>query len=225
MESMDATAVERAIASRRAVRRFRPTPLAREAVEQLLAVASHAPSALNTQPWRVHVLSGAARERLSSAVLAAYDAGEARAPARTEWFGSYLERRRSFGERFYALLDIGRDDAARLRAQQRRNFVFYDAPVGLIFTIDRRLERPSWLDYGMFLQNIMIAARARGLDTCPQGCWSEFAHVVGRTLELPQHEMVVCGMALGEADPNAVEARLTIGREPVHAFSRFDGFV
>jgi len=111
-----------------------------------------------------------------------------------------------------------------MHAQHRRNYLFFDAPVGLIFTIDRRLERGSLLDYGMFLQNVMVAARARGLDTCPQASWMEFPQVVARELALPENEVVVCGMALGYADTDVPEARLLVGREPVERFAAFSGF-
>jgi len=111
-----------------------------------------------------------------------------------------------------------------MHAQHRRNFLFFDAPVGLVFTIDRRLERGSLLDYGMFLQNIMVAARARGLDTCPQASWMEFPQVVARELALAEDEAVVCGMALGYADVDAPEARLVVEREPLERFATLSGF-
>ena len=111
-----------------------------------------------------------------------------------------------------------------MHAQHRRNFLFFDAPVGLIFTIDRRLERGSWLDYGMFLQSIMVAARARGLDTCPQASWIEFSREIARELALPENEAVVCGMALGYADAAAPEARLVPEREPLANFATLTGF-
>ena len=220
-------AVDRAIVSRRSVRRFLPRAVARETVEQILTVARHAPSSTNTQPWRVHALAGEARQRLCEAVAAAYDAGDAAPEARhypAQWFEPYLARRRRLGWDLYTLLGIGRGDKAAMHAQHRRNFHFFDAPVGLIFTIDRRLERGSWLDYGMFLQNIMVAARARGLDTCPQASWLDFPQVIARVLELPAGEAVVCGMALGYADAAAPENRLVPSREPVESFVTLAGF-
>jgi LAO/AO transport system ATPase len=220
-------AVDRAIVARRSVRRFLPRAVARETVEQILDVARHAPSSTNTQPWRVHVLAGAARHRLCEAVAAAYDAGDS-APQwhyyPAQWFEPYLGRRRKLGWDLYTLLGIGRADKAAMHAQHRRNFLFFDAPVGLVFTIDRRLERGSLLDYGMFLQNIMIAARARGLDTCPQASWLEFPHVIARVLALPQGEAVVCGMALGHADDAALEGRLAPERESIDTFATLAGF-
>ena len=223
----EVVAVDRAIVSRRSVRRFLPRTVARETVEQILDVARHAPSSTNTQPWRVHALAGEARDRLCEAVAAAYDAGDAAPQARyypAQWFEPYLARRRRLGWDLYTLLGIGRGDKAAMHAQHRRNYFFFDAPVGLIFTIDRGLERGSLLDYGMFLQNIMIAARVRGLDTCPQASWMEFPQVVARELALMEDEAVVCGMALGYADADAPEAKLAVEREPAERFATFTGF-
>jgi LAO/AO transport system ATPase len=223
----EVAAVDRAIVSRRSVRRFLPRAVARETVEQILDVARHAPSGTNTQPWRVHALAGEAKDRLCRAAAAAYDSGEQAPEYRyypAQWFEPYLGRRRSLGWSLYGLLGIGRGDKVAMQAQHRRNFLFFDAPVGLVFTIDRRLERGSWLDYGMFLQNIMVAARARGLDTCPQASWMEFPQVIARVLGLPESEAVVCGMALGYADPDAPEARLAPTREPVSAIAAWAGF-
>jgi nitroreductase len=174
---MDSTAaVDTAITSRRSIRAFLPTPVPRATVEEILAVASRAPSGVNTQPWRVTVLTGQAKDTLSRAVLAAY--GEAGTASGTntgeydyypsEWVPPYIDRRRKVGWDLYSLLGITRQDKDRMHTQHGRNYRFFDAPVGLIFTIDRILRQGSWLDYGMFLQNIMLAARARGLDSCPQ---------------------------------------------------------
>jgi LAO/AO transport system ATPase len=223
----DLAAVEGTILSRRSVRRFLPRPVPKEIVERILDVARHAPSGTNTQPWRVHALAGGAKDSLCRAAAAAYDAGDLAPSYRyypAQWFEPYLSRRRRLGWDLYALLGIGRSDKAAMHAQHRRNYLFFDAPVGLIFTIDRQLERGSLIDYGMFLQNIMLAARARGLDTCPQASWMEVAAVVARELNLPENEAVVCGMALGYADPDAREATLMPGREPVAAFTTLEGF-
>ena len=220
--------VDEAITSRRSIRAFLPTPVSRAEVEQLLAVAARAPSGTNTQPWQVHVLTGAALARLSDAIMAAYDDPaeaethrEEYAYYPREWKSPYIDRRRKIGWDLYGLLGIGKADKERMHEQHGRNYTFFDAPVGLIFTIDRILEQGSWLDYGMFLQNIMVAARGRGLDTCPQAAFTPFHRVIERELQLPANEMVVCGMALGHADPDAVANRLVTEREPVAGFVRF----
>lgn len=221
-------AVDAAITSRRSLRAFLPTPVPRSQVEEILAVAARSPSGTNTQPWKVHVLTGHARQSLCDAVRAAFDDPAERARHTeqyayypTEWRSPYIERRRKVGWDLYTLLGIGKADKLRMHEQHGRNYAFFDAPVGLIFTIDRVMQQGSWLDYGMFLQSIMIAARARGLDTCPQAAWTPFHRIIESQLGLGEDEMVVCGMSLGHADPDAVANRLVTEREPVSAFARF----
>ncbi len=219
-------AADAAIESRRSIRAYLPTPVPRATIERILEVASRAPSGTNMQPWQVHVLTGAARAALVAEVCAAYDAAPQAHdyeydyyPA--EFFEPYLGRRRKIGIDLYQLLGIAKGDAAAMRAQHRRNFEFFGAPVGLIFSIDRRLGQGSWLDYGMFVQNVMTAARARGLDTCPQAAWAQFHRVIAAQLALPAEQMVVCGMALGFADAVAVVNRLVTERVPVAEFAVF----
>jgi len=222
-------AVDAAITSRRSIRRFLHTPVPRQTIEAILQVAARAPSGTNTQPWQVHVLSGAAKARLSARILAAYD-DPAQAAQHTEdyayypseWRSPYIDRRRKVGWDLYGLLGIAKGDKAAMHAQHGRNYVFFDAPVGLIFTIDRVMEQGSWLDYGMFLQNIMVAARGRGLDTCPQAAFNQFHRIIEDELGLDASaQQVVCGMALGWADPAAIENTLVTERAPVAEFARF----
>jgi len=227
-DTAQAAAVDRAITSRRSIRAYLPTPVPRQTIEEILAVASRAPSGTNTQPWKVYVLTGAARQRLSASICAAHDDPAQRAQHTeeyayypTEWRSPYVDRRRKVGWDLYSLLGIGKADKARMHAQHARNYAFFDAPVGLIFTIDRVMQQGSWLDYGMFLQSVMVAARARGLDTCPQAAFTQFHRIISQELNLPPEEMVVCGMALGHADPKAVENTLVTEREPVAGFARF----
>jgi nitroreductase len=221
-------AVDSAIVSRRSIRAFLPTPVAREDVEAILEVSARAPSGTNIQPWKVTVLTGDAKERLSAAILAVYGDKDA-AAAHTEeynyyprqWVSPFIERRRKVGWDLYALLGLTREDKAGMAAQHGRNYRFFDAPVGLIFTIDRVLEQGSWLDYGMFLQNIMVAARGRGLDTCPQAAFTQFHRIIAAQLSLPASETVVCGMALGYADLEKIENSLLTERASVTEFVRF----
>lgn len=221
-------AVDAAIASRRSIRAFLPKPVERADLERILEVAARAPSGTNTQPWKVYVLTGEARERLCEAILAVNaDPGQARQHTEEyayyprEWVSPFVDRRRKVGWDLYTLLGLTRDNKAGMAAQHARNYRFFDAPVGLIFTIDRILEQGSWLDYGMFLQNIMVAARGRGLDTCPQAAFTQYHRVIAQQLGLPENEMVVCGMALGWADPDKVENSLVTERETVAHFARF----
>ncbi len=221
-------AVDTAITTRRSLRAFLPTPVPREAIEAILAVAARAPSGTNTQPWKVYVLTGRAKTELSRKIGAAYDDPEERARHSeeyayypTEWKTPFIDRRRKVGWDLYGLLEIAKTDKTRMHAQHRRNYEFFDAPVGLIFTIDRIMRQGSWLDYGMFLQSIMVAARGRGLDTCPQAAFTQFHRIITEHVGAPAGEQVVCGMALGYADPDAIENTLVTEREPVAAFARF----
>jgi nitroreductase len=220
--------VDDAITSRRSIRAFLPTPVAREDVEAILQVAAKAPSGTNIQPWKVYVLTGATKQRLSDEVLKAHLDPELSKQHSEEyhyyprqWVSPYIDRRRKVGWDLYSLLGLGRDNKAGMQAQHGRNYQFFDAPVGLIFTIDRILELGSWLDYGMFLQNIMVAARGRGLDTCPQAAFTQYHKVIAEVLDLPQGEQVVCGMSLGFADPAKIENTLITEREPVSSFAKF----
>ena len=222
----ETAAVDRAITSRLSVRAFLPTPVAEETIRDILRVAARAPSGTNMQPWKVYVVTGERKEALSRAIL---DSGIR--PEKIEWdeyryypdqfFEPYLTRRRTVGFALYNLLGIGRRDVERMRAQHDRNFTFFDAPVGMIFTIDRRLNIGSWLDYGMFLQNIMVAARARGLHTCPQAAFAPYHRQIRPLLSIPEEEMVVCGMALGHWDESKPENSLRSERAPVEEFATF----
>lgn len=223
-------AVDAAMAGRHSVRAFLPREVAPELIDEILRIAARAPSGTNIQPWRVHVLSGETRDRLVTRVCAVFDAAAARAePEYTaeyryypaEFFEPYLSRRRKVGWDLYGLLGIAKGDKGRMHVQHRRNFEFFGAPIGLVFTIDRRLALGSWLDYGMFLQNVMLAARARGLDTCPQAAWIDYHRIVGEILEFSAEEQLVCGMALGYADPAAIENTLVTERAGLEEFVRY----
>ena len=224
----DIAAAEAAVASRRSVRAFLPTPVPRATIERILAVASRAPSGTNTQPWKVYVLTGERLGSLSKKLVAAYDDPEESARHSeeypyypTEWVSPYIDRRRKVGWDLYGLLGIGKTDKARMHAQHRRNYEFFGAPVGLMFTIDRILRQGSWLDYGMFIEGVMVAARAHGLDTCPQAAFTPFHRIVTDEIGAPANEQLVCGMSLGWADPGAIENTLVTEREPVAGFARF----
>ena len=221
-------AVESAIASRRSLRAFLPTPVPETTIRRILEVASRAPSGTNTQPWKVYVLTGDAKRELSRRISAAYDDPvecathtEEYAYYPTEWRSPFIERRRKVGWDLYGLLGLARTDKAGMHAQHLRNYHFFGAPVGLMFTIDRVMRQGSWLDYGMFLQSIMVAARAHGLDTCPQAAFTPFHRIIMPAIGAPENEQLVCGMSLGHADPRAIENTLVTEREPVDAFARF----
>lgn len=199
--------IKKAITSRQSKRAFLPTPIDRSIIDELLQIAGTAPSGSNIQPWQVHVVSGAARDRLSAALLAAH---QAKRPVSREynyypvhWRSPYIDRRRATGWGLYGLLGIQRGDHEASARQHGRNYEFFGAPLVLIFTIDRDLEAGSWLDYGMFLQNIMIAARGFGLHSCPQAALANYPEIVKEHLGIGDDKMVVCGMSLGYEDGNA----------------------
>jgi nitroreductase len=215
-----------AIASRRSVRAFLPTPVPRETIERILAAAARAPSGTNMQPWRVRVLTGAAKERLSQAVSRAAHDEPDRHTSEYAYYPAqfpepYLSRRRKVGWDLYGLLGIKRGETEKMRAQHARNYLFFGAPVGMIFTIDRVLERGSWLDHGMFLESIMVAARGFGLHTCPQAAFAPFHRVIRAELGIPEGEIVVCGMSLGHEDTAAPENALLTEREKLASFVEF----
>lgn len=220
--------VDQIITDRRSIRAFLPDTVDHEEIQRILEVASRAPSGSNTQPWKVYVLTGNSLTQLSEKILHAHQHPSAEEPHTEEynyypvkWISPYLERRRKVGWDLYALLGLARENKQGMHAQHGRNYAFFDAPVGLIFTIDRVMEQGSWLDYGMFLQNIMLAAKARGLDTCPQAAFTQYHKIIGEQLQFPENEMLVCGMAMGYADMSKVENSLVTERESVPAFVKF----
>jgi nitroreductase len=221
--------IDRAITSRRSVRRFLPTPIPRDVIAEILDAAARAPSGTNMQPWRGHVLVGAVKDQLCAAVQAVFDAEEGGHRREVQYypdqfFEPYLSRRRKVGWDLYGILGIARGETAKMHAQHRRNFQFFDAPVGMVFTIHRGLATGSWLDYGMFLENVMVAARSRGLDTCAQAAWTQYHKVIRTVLGLTDEDVVVCGMALGHADPKAPENLLVTERGGSDQFMSWRGF-
>ena len=203
--------VSQAIESRRSTRAFTKEPISKEQILKLLNLSARAPSGSNTQPWKVYVLEGEKLVALCKKVCTAYDSIAQQPQLSQEyqaaydyypqkWFSPYIDRRRENGWSLYGLLGITRDDKEKMHAQHRKNFEFFGAPVGIFFTIHRELGRGSMLDYGMFLQNFMVAARGEGLDSCPQAAWNGYAKIILPFIGAQEHEMLVCGMALGYAD-------------------------
>ena len=212
---MKALTPSEAITSRMSVRAFTKENVSKEVILKLLNISARAPSGTNTQPWKAYVIEGAALMDLCSKVCAAYDGIAANPELAKEyqpayeyypakWFSPYIDRRRENGWGLYGLLGITKGDKDKMHAQHRKNFEAFGAPVCLFFTIDKELGRGSMLDYGMFLQNIMVAARGEGLDTCPQAAWNDYAKIILPAIGAQENEMLVCGMALGYADKNAL---------------------
>jgi nitroreductase len=208
----DPNSVDQAFLSRFSNRAFLPKAVEKEKIEHILQISARAPSGTNTQPWKVYVLQGGKRDELVSKVCAAHDAISANPELAKDysesydyypekWVSPYIDRRRECGFGLYGVLGI---DKAAMHAQHQRNFKLFDAPVGLMFTIDKVMGRGSLLDYGMFLQTLMVAARAQGLHTCPQAAWNGFAKIIMPLIGAADNEMLVCGMSLGYADESAL---------------------
>ncbi len=216
--------------SRQSMREFLPKPVPREVISHLLEVAIRAPSGTNTQPWKTYVLQGVSRDTLVAKVCAAHDALRANPALAAEyreeydyypekWVSPYIDRRRENGWGLYGLLGITKGDKDKMHAQHQRNYEFFGAPVGLMFTVDRVLGRGSLVDYGMFLQNIMVAARGHGLHTCPQAAWNGFSSIILPHIGAGEGEMLVCGMALGYADETVLVNTFRTPRVPASEFT------
>jgi len=212
--------VSDAINTRRSLRAFLSQEVPRSILDAMLTAAARAPSGTNMQPWQTYVLTGEAKASLCDAACLAFDDANVGGTSEVRyyperWFEPYLGRRREVGWALYNLLGIEKGDRERTHAQHRRNFQFFDAPVGMIFTIHRELATGSWLDYGMYLQNLMLLAREQGLHSCPQAAWADYHDAVREQLKLSDDEVVVCGLALGYADPDAIENSLVTTRVPL----------
>lgn len=223
----DLNPVERAVSQRRSLRGFLPRPVPMETVRRILELAGRAPSGTNMQPWMCHVLTGPALRRLTDGLTARANDPEAvntsEFPYYPErFFEPYRGRRRKVGWDLYGLLGIEKGDYARTKAQHDRNLVFFDAPVGMIFKVHRDLKIGSWLDYGMFLQNVMVLARSHGLETCPQAAFSHFHETIREHVAIGDEYIVVCGMALGHADWSRPECALVVDREPLESYASFE---
>jgi nitroreductase len=223
-----AAMVDSVIKGRHSVRAFLPTPIPKETILEILDVAARAPSGTNTQPWQVTIVTGEKKEALSRVLISTSLDPTRNAEHQQEysyypekWISPYIDRRRKVGYDLYGLLGIAKGEKPQMERQFAKNYAFFDAPVGLFFTIDRILGQGSWLDYGMFLQNVMIAAKARGLDTCPQAAFCKYHRIIARHLEISDQRILVCGMALGHADESKIENSLQTERERALSFTRF----
>lgn len=216
--------VETALRQRGSTRAFLKTPVPRETVRGVLDAARFAPSGTNVQPWQVHVVSGAVRDRIVAEVThaAAHERDQHPAPFDfypTQWRDPYLARRRACGWGLYGVLGIQKADREAMQAQELRNYAFFDAPVGLFLFIDQDLPIGSWLDAGLFVQSVMLAAQAARLATCPQYSWAPFHRVVRPILGAPESATLVCGIALGYPDPAAPVNGFRPGRIAVDEFT------
>lgn len=214
-----------AILSRKSVRGFLSDPVDPADIRRILHAAARAPSGSNIQPWKVHVVSGAIRDRLSQALLQAYDRGE---PEQREyqyypvkWREPYLARRRETGWSLYNTLGITREDKAGMKRQHGRNFAFFDAPVVLFITLDNDMETGTWMDTGMFIQSIMIAARSLGLHTCPQAALCNYPDIVRQQLNIADDQIIACGISLGYEDASHPANQFSTSRIGIDEFTVF----
>jgi nitroreductase len=227
----DPASVDLAVQTRFSCRAFkRDKAVPRDVIEHILDVARRAPSGTNTQPRKVYVLQGASRDSLVEKVCAAHDAVYVNPALAVEyaeeydyypqkWVSPYIDRRRENGWSLYGLLEITKGEKDKMHAQHHRNFKFFDAPVGLMFTVDRIMGRGSLVDCGMFIQNVMVLARAQGLHTCPQAAWNPFAKIILPHIGASPDEMLVCGMSLGYADVSEKVNTFHTPRIPVSEFT------
>ncbi len=193
-----------AIRDRRSVRAFLDKPVSPDILSQILEAARFAPSGVNTQPWHVAIVGPLHREKISKAFISARENNVPENPDYqyypTEWFDPYKSRRKACGLALYGALHIKMEDTEKRKAQWYRNYYFFKAPVALIFYIDGRLHKGSWVDMGMFIQNVMLGARGFGLETCPQAAFAEYPDIIREHLNIPNSMHIVCGMAMGYAD-------------------------
>ena len=224
--------VDDAITTRHSVRAFLDTPVATETIKDILNVAARAPSGTNTQPWKVYVVTGQKRAEMIERVCAAQQAlfqqpelaeqyQETFAYYPETWISPFIDRRRENGWGLYGLLGIQKGEEEKMAAQQLRNYQLFDAPVALYFTVNKAMGIGSKMDISMMIQNVMIAAKARGLDTCPQAAWNHFHPIVLDVLDAPENEELVCTIALGYADPDHIVNTFITPREPVENFTVF----
>lgn len=220
--------LDEALRARKSVRAFKPDPVPLTLVKEILEAASRAPSGTNIQPWKVHVVAGEVRRQLEAEVLAHRETNPADAAAEfartSKRKEPYTSRMRKLGKDMYSLIGIPKGDQAANWAQWGRNYKFFDAPVGLIFTIDKDLDAMSFLDIGMFMQSLMLAAKVRGLDTCAQGAWNNYWTATRRVLNVSDDEYIICGISLGYEDETSPVNTLISEREPVESFATFHGF-
>ncbi|WP_213073151.1 MULTISPECIES: nitroreductase [Acinetobacter] len=226
------TLVDQVINSRHSVRAFKTTPIETQTIKDILTVSSRAPSGNNIQPWKVYVVTGQKREALIEKVCTAQTeifANPQKADLYQEsfkyypikWTSPFIERRRENGWGLYGLLGIQKGEQDKMQQQLLRNYQLFDAPVGLFFTANTILEIGSKMDIAMMIQNVMITAKARGIDSCPQAAWNPFHQVVAEVLDIPDDEELVCAVALGYADQTQVVNQLHTPRVPAEEFAIF----
>ena len=222
--------VRDAIATRYSCRAFLPTPVPIDIVRDILDRAARAPSGGNLQPWLVHALAGEPLEALKAQLRPRFAKELPRGEGAEyqvyppDLKEPYYTRRSRVGEQLYKSIGIPREVKAARYRQFGRNYIFYDAPVGLFVSMDRTMGAPQWSDVGGFIQNIMLLARAHGLHSCAQEAWTSWHKTVAAFIQLPPEHILFCGIALGHADEAAPINGWRAEREPLDSFATFEGF-
>ncbi len=213
------------LSGRKSTRAFLNRPVEPHVIEDILSAARHAPSGTNTQPWQVAVVTGKTRLKLTEDMERAFrDGVKGQMDYQyypVEWKEPFKSRRRECGLQMYTTLGIKREDRARQLDQWAANFRAFDAPVILFFFMDPVMETGSYLDYGMFLQSLMLAAQDAGLATCPQAALGEYPKIVKEQLGYPAESILIAGMALGYEDTGALINSYRTTREEPSSFTRF----
>ena len=217
--------VSEALKNRKSTRAFLPKAVDKEIIERILAQAGQAPSGVNSQPWQVAVITGETKQKLQEQMESTFRNGEKGEMEYQyyplQWEEPYKGRRKACGLQMYSTLEIAREDKQRQLDQWAANYRSFDAPVMLLFFMDGVMDTGSYLDYGMFLQSIMLAAVEEGLATCPQAALGEYPKIVKETLGYPEDTIVICGMALGYEDTEALVNTYRTPREDISTFTRF----
>jgi nitroreductase len=217
--------VEEALCQRKSVRAFLDKDVDESMINAILDVARHAPSGANTQPWHVAVVTGETKRKLQAQIESAFRKGDKGGADYTyypeEWVEPYKSRRKACGMQLYSTLKIGRKDKQRQLDQWAANYRAFDAPVLLLFFMDKHMKTGSFIDYGMFLQSFMLAALEHGLATCPQAAFADYAEIIKLTLDYPQDDILLCGMSLGFEDETALVNSYRTPREGVESFTRY----
>lgn len=214
-----------AISSRWSCRAFLDKPVEVEQVRKILATACWSPSGANMQPWQVAVVTGKSRQTIGAKIIAARDAGQAENPDYDyypkQWDEPYKSRRKATGLALYGALQIERGEAARQKEAWDNNYRFFGAPVGLLFFIDAKLSTGSWVDMGIFIQSVMLAAHGLGLASCPQASLAEYPDIVREVLDMPATQQLVAGLSLGYPDRQHPVNNYRLEREAVDSFTHW----
>lgn len=220
--------VSDAIKNRRATRAFLDKPVTKDQILSILETARFAPSGKNTQPWQVVVVQKEFIRQIGDSIVHARESNIPENPDYhyypLKWVEPYTSRRKACGLALYSAINIALSDTEKRKVQWYRNYYFFNAPVGLLFFLEKELEKGSWVDMGLFIQNVMLAAREQGLETCPQASLAEYPDIVRDIVKMPDKMALVCGMAIGYADYNHPINQYRTTREPAKEFTQFLGF-